>query len=63
MSTLVLDRDALVGHHYIAPRNGHISIHSGRSIRALAEKSGLEVYSINQEMHMLRPCAAQDQCD
>ena len=63
MSTLVLDRDAVVGHHYIAPRNGHISIHSGRSIRTLAEKSGLEVYSINQEMHLLRPRAAQDQCD
>lgn len=58
MSTEVLEANATVDHYYIAPRNGHVSIHSPRSLRTLATKFGLDVYSINHEMHVLRPVAA-----
>jgi 2-polyprenyl-6-hydroxyphenyl methylase/3-demethylubiquinone-9 3-methyltransferase len=55
MSTEVLDASTPVDHYYIAPRNGHVSIHSPKSLRTLARNVGLEIYSINGEMHLLRP--------
>lgn len=58
VSTEVLDSITTVNHYYIAPRNGHVSIHSPRSLRTLARKFDLDVYSINHEMHLLRPATA-----
>ena len=55
MSTEVLEGMTTVNHYYVAPRNGHLSIHSPKSLRALARKLSLDVYSINHEMHLLRP--------
>ena len=38
---------------YICPRNGHISIHSPRSLEILAARIGMDVVSINPSMHLL----------
>jgi hypothetical protein len=38
---------------YICPRNGHISIHSSRSLEILATRAGLDLFSINPSMHLL----------
>lgn len=38
---------------YICPRNGHISIHSVRSLELLAAAVGLRLFSINRGMHLL----------
>ncbi len=54
LSTEVLDADMGLGNWYIAPRNGHISLHTYASLRALAVRHGLSLYSINHEMHLLR---------
>lgn len=43
-----------IAHWYISPRNGHISIHSRRSLDMLAAAFKLQVFSINNEMHLLR---------
>ena len=55
LSTELLGAAEPVQHYYIAPRNGHISIHSPDSLRRLARRFGLDLYSINREMHLLRP--------
>jgi predicted TPR repeat methyltransferase len=54
LSTELLDADMALGNWYIAPRNGHISLHTAASLQALASRHGLSVYSINHEMHVLR---------
>jgi hypothetical protein len=54
LSTELLDADMSLNNWYIAPRNGHISLHTAASLQALASRHGLSVYSINHEMHVLR---------
>jgi len=38
---------------YIAPRNGHVSIYSANSLRALANPLGFQLLSFNQDLHVL----------
>ncbi|MDD2545572.1 MAG: class I SAM-dependent methyltransferase [Burkholderiaceae bacterium] len=45
---------------YIAPRNGHVSLHSSQSLQRLAATQGLHVHHINPEFHLLRRAAAGD---
>ncbi len=54
LSTELLDAHPGIDNHYIAPRNGHISLHTGASLRALAASHGLTVYSVSNEMHLFR---------
>ena len=54
LSTELLDADMALSNWYIAPRNGHISLSTAASLRALAARHGLSVFSINHEMHVLR---------
>lgn len=54
MSTELIDDNPELGNWYIAPRNGHISLHSAHSLRTLAARHGLSLFSINHEMHVMR---------
>jgi len=54
LSTELLDTDMRLSNWYIAPRNGHISLHTAASLQALASRHGLSVFSVNHEMHVLR---------
>ncbi len=54
LSTELLDAHPGIDNWYIAPRNGHISLHTGASLRALAAPHGLTVYSVSNEMHLFR---------
>jgi Methyltransferase domain len=40
---------------YIAPRNGHVSIHSSRSLWTLANRLGMHCLSVSQGLHVLYP--------
>jgi hypothetical protein len=53
LSTEVLQPHLSLSWWYICPRNGHISIHSPRSLEILAAGVGMDVYSINPSMHLL----------
>lgn len=57
LSTELLDADMALSNWYIAPRNGHISLCTSASLRALAARHGLSVHSVNHEMHVLRRLA------
>ncbi len=57
LSTELLAATEGLDHWYIAPRNGHISVHTALSLQALAARHGLVVQSINHEMHVLRRLA------
>lgn len=52
-STLLLPPDAGPDWWYIAPRNGHVSIHTERSLRALARGYGARFVSLNPGLHLL----------
>ena len=54
LSTELLDENMDLSNWYIAPRNGHISLHTAASLGALAKRHGLSLSSINHEMHLLR---------
>lgn len=54
LSTEVFGSDISAAHWYLCPRNGHITVHSARSLQLLAASVGLQVYSVNAEMHFLR---------
>jgi hypothetical protein len=54
LSTEVFGSDISAAHWYLCPRNGHISVHSARSLRLLAASVGLQVFSISSEMHLMR---------
>lgn len=54
LSTALLPADAPIDHWYIGPRNGHISIHSERSLQLLARGCGLQLVSLNSQTHLLR---------
>lgn len=53
ISTEVLQPHLSVDWWYVCPRNGHISIHSTRSLAILAERVGMNIFSINPSMHLL----------
>ncbi|MBN9560037.1 MAG: class I SAM-dependent methyltransferase [Alphaproteobacteria bacterium] len=38
---------------YIAPRNGHVSLHSAHSLRALAQRCGARVISLSDAAHIV----------
>lgn len=38
---------------YAAPRNGHVSLHSRRSLRELARQEGLNCLSLSEQTHLL----------
>lgn len=59
LSTELLDADMGLSNWYIAPRNGHISLHTAASLQAVASRHGLSVYSVNHEMHLLRRLVVQ----
>jgi len=52
-STLVQPRPASPDWWYIAPRNGHVSIHTGRSLAAAAARAGLRCVFLSQGLHLL----------
>lgn len=56
-STLLSDgkikRNQRLNWRYAAPRNGHISLFSGRSLELLAEKNGLNFGSLSPNLHVL----------
>lgn len=54
LSTEVIDSNPEIDNWYIAPRNGHISLHSSTSLGLLAKRHGMSLMSINHEMHLLR---------
>jgi 2-polyprenyl-6-hydroxyphenyl methylase/3-demethylubiquinone-9 3-methyltransferase len=54
LSTTILDPTVTVEHWYICPRNGHITMHSAKSLALLAAGSGFDMFSVNTEMHLLR---------
>lgn len=47
------DVSPLVHWWYVAPRNGHVSIHSERSMQVLAQSLGYMTGSFNQAVHVL----------
>lgn len=53
LSTKLLGCDASINDWYIAPRNGHISIHSKKSLAYLTKNAGLNLFSLNSGMHFL----------
>jgi hypothetical protein len=53
LSTEVLQPHLSINWWYICPRNGHISIHSPRSLEILAARVGMDIVSINPSMHLL----------
>jgi hypothetical protein len=57
-STALIGTELMDGHDfswwYVSPRNGHISIHSRRSLSTLCERAGLTVQSISRSVHLLR---------
>lgn len=54
-STLVQPKGVNSGWWYIAPRNGHFSIHTNRSLWALAGRLGMHCLSVFDSLHMLYP--------
>jgi hypothetical protein len=54
LSTELIDADPSLGNWYIAPRNGHISLHTTVSLNTLATQHDVGIFSINHEMHLLR---------
>ena len=52
-STLLQPKAAGPDWWYIAPRNGHVSIHTSRSLRAAAQQVGLRYLPLNEGMHLL----------
>jgi SAM-dependent methyltransferase len=46
---------------YVAPRNGHISIHSDESLALLWERQGCSFSSVNKDIHMACRAAASGQ--
>ena len=54
-STLLQPEDILrqgLGWWYVAPRNGHVTIYSAQSLRMLWAEAGLEVLSLNDNLHI-----------
>jgi len=56
-STLVQPRTALPDWWYIAPRNGHISIHTRQSLRAIATDLKLHYIPIDASLHIFHRAA------
>ena len=54
-STSIQPKGVDPGWWYIAPRNGHVSIHSDRSLRTLANRLGMHCLSILDYLHLLYP--------
>ena len=54
-STMVQPNDVDPEWWYIAPRNGHVSIHSDRSLRTLANRVGMHCLSVSQGLHVFYP--------
>ncbi len=57
ISTELIAPDHTIGWWYLCPRNGHISVHSARSLGLLASAVGLRLFSVNPSMHWLAPAA------
>jgi len=59
-STLLLDQmpRQSTDHWYIAPRNGHISLHSSSSLKKLFSRLGWSVRSFNANLHIAEPSPA-----
>ncbi len=53
-STLVSDSLTNEGTHswYVAPRNGHVTIHTKKSLSILFSKVGMEIYSFSDSVHI-----------
>ena len=56
-STSLQPRDVTSDWTYIAPRNGHISIHTARSLQHLAARAGMTVLSVKHAHAMFRRAA------
>jgi SAM-dependent methyltransferase len=60
-STLLVPRRADMGWWYLAPRNGHVSLHTDRSLAACARACAMQVLSLEAGLHLFisaRPNAA-----
>jgi hypothetical protein len=55
ISTELIDNRSTIDWWYLCPRNGHISIHSSKSLACLAASVGLKIFSLNESMHFLEP--------
>ena len=53
VSTDIDDINALA-RWYIAPRNGHVSIHSAQSLQCLAQQAQLSCLSLSSSLHVLK---------
>jgi 2-polyprenyl-6-hydroxyphenyl methylase/3-demethylubiquinone-9 3-methyltransferase len=55
ISTLVNDiiGNAGVNYNYIAPRNGHVCMHSAKSLTYMFDKLGMEIESISPSQHIV----------
>jgi len=54
-STMIQPKCVSAEWWYIAPRNGHVSIHSVRSLRTLAGRLGMHCLSLSEVLHVLYP--------
>ncbi len=52
-STLAQPRDVTADWWYIAPRNGHVSIHTVRSLRAVAHRCDATLVSLGKDLHIM----------
>ena len=57
-STSLLSRKPDKNWFYIAPRNGHISIHSWESLQWVASRLGVKCLSLNNHLHLIYGDAA-----
>lgn len=53
LSTKLADAHTTCDNWYISPRNGHISIHTERSLRLLARQCDLQLLTISRTVHVL----------
>lgn len=51
-STVLQPPDVDADWWYIAPRNGHVSLHSDQSLQNLAQRSGARLISLSETAHM-----------
>ncbi len=52
-TTAIQPRRVTANWHYIAPRNGHVSIHSATSLQRLARDADTSLLSLHDQVHLL----------
>ncbi|WP_270938393.1 class I SAM-dependent methyltransferase [Falsiroseomonas oryzae] len=54
-TTLLVPPEAGPEWWYVAPRNGHVSLHTAASLRACAARCGLRLLSVSEGLHLFLP--------